>query len=55
MKIKIKLILFLGLLCSIHSCTKIEFEGPSITTIYGEFELIDQSKYSKEYETHRPN
>ena len=41
MKIKIKLILFLGLLCSLHSCTKIEFEGPSITTIYGEFELIE--------------
>jgi len=41
MKIKIKLILFLGLVCLLHSCTKIEFEGPSIATIYGDFELIE--------------
>ena len=44
MKIKIKLILFLGLVCFLHSCTKIEFEGPSIATIYGDFELIEPLK-----------
>ena len=38
---KIKIILFLGLVCLLHSCTKTEFEGPSIATIYGDFELIE--------------
>ena len=41
MKMKIKIILFLGLVCLLHSCTKTEFEGPSIATIYGDFELIE--------------
>ena len=41
MKIKIKIFLFLGLVCLLHSCTKTEFEGPSIATIYGDFELIE--------------
>ena len=41
MKIKTKLILFLSLVCLLYSCTKQEFEGPSIATIYGDFELIE--------------
>ena len=41
MKIKTKIILFLGLVCLLNSCTKQEFEGPSIATIYGDFELIE--------------
>ena len=41
MKLKINLILFLGLVCLLNSCTKQEFEGPSIATIYGDFELIE--------------
>ena len=44
MKIKTKLILFLPLICFLYSCTKIEFEGPSISNIYGEFELIEPLK-----------
>jgi hypothetical protein len=44
MKIKTKLILFLALICLLHSCTKEEFEGPSIEILYGEFELIDSLK-----------
>ena len=40
MKIKTKIILFLALGCFLHSCTKTEFEGPSIANIYGDFELI---------------
>ena len=44
MKIKTKFILFLVLVCFLHSCTKIEFEGPSIANIYGEFELIEPLK-----------
>ena len=44
MNIKTKLILFLGLVCFLHSCTKKEFEGPSIEILYGEFELIEPLK-----------
>ena len=44
MKIKTKLILFLGLVCLLHSCTKEEFEGPLIETLYGDFELIEPLK-----------
>ena len=44
MNIKIKFILFLVLLCFLHSCTKKEFEGPSIETLYGDFEVIDLLK-----------
>ena len=38
---KIKLIISLCLLFLIHSCTKKEFEGPSIEILYGDFELIE--------------
>ena len=41
MKIKIKLITFYSLLFFLHSCTKTEFEGPSIANLYGDFELIE--------------
>ena len=41
MNIKTQIILFLSLICLLHSCTKQEFEGPSIATIYGDFELIE--------------
>ena len=41
MNIKTQIILFLSLVCLLHSCTKQEFEGPSIATIYGDFELIE--------------
>ena len=41
MKIKIKLTIFLSLLCLIYSCTKKGFEGPSIEILYGDFELIE--------------
>ena len=41
MNIKIKIILVLGLLSFLNSCTKQEFEGPSIATLYGDFELIE--------------
>ena len=44
MKIKTKLILFLGLLCFLHSCTKQEFEGPYIGNLYAEFEVIEPLK-----------
>ena len=44
MKIKTKFILFLGLTCLVYSCTKIEFEGPSIGTLYGDFEIIESLK-----------
>ena len=44
MKIKTNLILFLGLVCLLHSCTKTEFEGPSIETLYGDFEIIEPLK-----------
>ena len=40
MKIKTKLILSLIMLLFLHSCTKEEFEGPSIDILYGDFELI---------------
>ena len=41
MNIKTKLILLLCLVTFINSCTKIEFEGPSIENLYGDFELIE--------------
>jgi len=44
MKIKTKLILFLGFACLLNSCTKTEFEGPSISTLYGDFEIIEPLK-----------
>jgi len=44
MNIKTKLILFCGLICFLHSCTKKEFEGPSIEILYGDFELIEPLK-----------
>ena len=44
MNIKTKLILFLGLVCFLHSCTKKEFEGPSIEILYGDFEVIKPLK-----------
>ena len=44
MKIKTKIILFLGLVCFLYSCTKNEYEGPSIEILYGEFEVIEPLK-----------
>ena len=44
MKIKTKLILFLGLVCFLNSCTKNEFEGPSIEILYGDFKIIEPLK-----------
>jgi hypothetical protein len=44
MNIKTKLILFLGLICFLHSCTKKEFEGPLIEILYGNFEVIEPLK-----------
>lgn len=44
MNIKTKLIFILGLLCFFCNCTKIEFEGPSIANLYGDFELIEPLK-----------
>ena len=44
MNIKTKIILFLSLACFLHSCTKKEFEGPLIETLYGDFELIEPFK-----------
>ena len=41
MNIKIKLIISLCLLFLIYSCTKKDFEGPSIEILYGDFELIE--------------
>ena len=41
MNIKTKIILFLSLVCFLHSCTKKEFEGPLIETLYGDFEVIE--------------
>ena len=41
MKIKTKLIFSLIMLLFLHSCTKEEFEGPSIDILYGDFELIE--------------
>ena len=44
MNIKTKLIIFLSLVCLLHSCTKKEFEGPSIDILYGDFEVIEPLK-----------
>ena len=41
MNIKTKLIFILGLVCFLCNCTKMEFEGPSIANLYGDFELIE--------------
>ena len=41
MNIKTTMILFLGLVAFLYSCTKEEFEGPSIAPLYGDFELIE--------------
>jgi len=40
MNIKTNLIFLLVLIFSFYSCTKIEFEGPSIENLYGDFEII---------------
>jgi hypothetical protein len=44
MNIKTKFILSLLLACFLNSCTKNNFEGPSIEILYGEFELIKPLK-----------
>tara|TARA_B100001113_G_scaffold346427_1_gene337326 strand:- start:462 stop:1511 length:1050 start_codon:yes stop_codon:yes gene_type:complete len=44
MNIKTKFIFFLGFACFFHSCTKKDFEGPLIETLYGDFELIEPLK-----------
>jgi hypothetical protein len=44
MNIKTKLILFLGMVFFLHSCTKKELEGPLIETLYSDFELIKPLK-----------
>ena len=44
MNIKTKLIFILCLVCFLCNCTKIEFEGPSIANLYGDFELIKPLK-----------
>ena len=44
MKIKTKLIILLGLIFFIHSCTENEFEGPSIENLYGDFEINEPLK-----------
>ena len=40
MNIKTNLISFIVLLFFLLSCTKIDFEGPSIENLYGDFEII---------------
>ena len=40
MNIKTKFILFLVLIFFLKGCAKIEFEGPSIDNLYGDFEII---------------
>ncbi|MBF44686.1 MAG: hypothetical protein CMD38_00005, partial [Flavobacteriales bacterium] len=44
MNIKTKHILYLILISFLHSCSKDEFEGPSIENLYGEFEIIESLK-----------
>jgi hypothetical protein len=44
MNIKTQLIFFLSLVYFLHSCTKKEFEGPSIENLYGDFEVIESLK-----------
>jgi hypothetical protein len=41
MNLKTKLILFLGLVCFLYTCTKEKFEGPSIDNLYGNFEITE--------------
>ena len=41
MNIKTKLILFLGLVSFLYTCTKEDFEGPSIDNLYGSFEIME--------------
>ena len=44
MRINTKIIIFLFSVFLINSCTKKDFEGPSIENIYGEFEIIESFK-----------
>ena len=44
MKIKTNVILLMGFMYILCGCTKKEFEGPSIETLYGDFEIIDALK-----------
>ena len=44
MKIKTKVILLMGFMYILCGCTKKEFEGPSIETLYADFEIIDALK-----------
>ena len=44
MNIKTTLILFLSLVFFLFSCTKKEFEGPSIEILYGDFEIVEPLK-----------
>ena len=44
MKINTKIIIFLFSVFLINSCTKKDFEGPSIENIYGEFQIIESFK-----------
>ena len=48
MNIKTKFILSLLLACFLNSCTKNDFEGPSIEILYGEFELIKPFKLTNQ-------
>ena len=41
MNLKTKLILFLGLVSFLYTCTKEDFEGPSIDNLYGSFEIME--------------
>ena len=41
MNLKTKLILFLSLVGFLYTCTKEEFEGPSIDNLYGNFQIIE--------------
>ena len=49
MNIKTKIFLLLGLVFFLNSCTKKEFEGPSIQNIYGDFQLIKPLTLTNEY------
>ena len=41
MKRKTKFILFIGLVGFFYTCTKEDFEGPSINNLYGNFEIVE--------------
>ena len=49
MNIKTKNFLLLGFVFFLYSCTKKEFEGPSIQNIYGDFQLIKPLIITNEY------